>query len=95
MSENDLKSKPAEQVKTPHTLTVEQQKKITMSGVESVNAFSSGQINLSITGGKVTITGSNLKITAFSKASGAFAATGTVYGVRYNTGGGKFSGLFK
>lgn len=81
--------------KAPHTLTVEGQKKITMSGVESVNSFSPAQINLTISGGKATITGSDLKITNFSKSSGAFAATGNVYGVRYNARGGKFGGIFK
>ena len=96
MQENSAEKKSAEaQSKTSHTLTVEQQKKITMSGVESVNAFSPAQITLSISGGKVIVTGSDLKITAFSKSSGAFAATGNVYGVRYNARGGKLGKLFK
>ncbi len=76
-----------------HTLTVEQRKKIVMTGVESVNSFSPQQINLTVDGGKMTITGNDLKITNFSKTSGAFSAIGEVTSIKY--GGGGLMGLFK
>ena len=65
-------------------MTIEQQKSITVTGIESVASFSESQIALSLAGSNVT--GSGLKITGFSKTSGTFTATGSVSGVRY---GGK------
>lgn len=79
-----------------HSLNIEQQKIVTVTGVESVASFSESQITLSLTGGsnKLYITGSGLKITGFSKTSGTFTATGQITGARY---GGKSlrSKLFK
>ena len=71
-----------------HSLTIEQQKSITVTGFESVASFSESQIALSLAGSnvKLYVTGSGLKITGFSKTSGTFTATGSVSGVRY---GGK------
>ena len=66
-----------------HSVTIEDCKKISATAIESVDAFSSSQIVLSYAGGRITVTGSGLKIVAFSKGSGAFAATGTVTGVKY------------
>ncbi|MBP5242293.1 MAG: YabP/YqfC family sporulation protein [Clostridia bacterium] len=92
-NENILRESPK-----AHTLLIEQQKKISMTGVESVTSFSSKQIDLTVNDNakkvKVTVSGDNLKITAFSKSSGAFTAIGDIFGVRYGRGG-KFSGLFK
>ncbi|MBQ9081130.1 MAG: YabP/YqfC family sporulation protein [Clostridia bacterium] len=79
-----------------HSLTVEQRKKISMTGVESVTSFSPQQINLTLANGKLTVTGDNLKVTAFSKTSGTFSATGNILGIKYNSShGGKLSGFFK
>lgn len=79
-----------------HSLDIEQQKSVTVTGIESVASFSESQIVLSLCGSntKLYITGSGLKITGFSKTSGTFTATGSVNGVRY---GGKSlrSRLFK
>lgn len=66
-----------------HSVTIEDCKKISATAIESVDAFSSSQIVLSYAGGRITVAGSGLKIVAFSKGSGAFAATGTVTGVKY------------
>ncbi len=78
-----------------HTLTIEERKKITMTGVESVTAFSPQQISLNLSGGKLVITGSDLKITAFSKTSGTFSATGNISSLRYGGAGVHLSGLFR
>lgn len=78
-----------------HTLTIEQKKSAALSGVESVNAFSSSRIALTLAdGGKVFIAGTDLKITAFSKDSGEFKAVGTITGVAYG-GKGFVSKIFK
>ena len=70
-----------------HNLCIEQKKNISVSGVESVSAFSEVKIVLSlIGGGYLHIVGSHLKITAFAQNSGTFTAEGEVTGVSY---GGK------
>ena len=78
-----------------HIVTIEQKKFLTVSAVESVVAFSEVKIVLALQGNaKMTVVGTGLKITGFSKATGAFTAEGTVVGVNY--GGKSFaSRLFK
>ena len=68
-----------------HTLQIEQRKFLTISGVESVVAFSEVKIVLALFNKeRMQIIGSDLKITGFSKVSGSFTAEGTVTGVTYN-----------
>ena len=74
---------------TLHTVTIENCRKITATAIESVDAFSPAQIVLSYSGGRIIVAGSGLKISAFSKQSGAFCADGTVTGVRYAAKGVK------
>ena len=81
---------------TPHSLGIEQCKKITATAIESVDGFSDKQILLSYSGGKIIVLGSGMKIVNFSKTSGAFAATGDIVSVRYAAKGVGFkSRLFK
>lgn len=78
-----------------HSVIIEQRKNITVSAVESVVAFSEVKIILSLLGGeRMSVLGSGLKITGFSKASGSFTAEGTITNVAY---GGKsvVSRIFK
>lgn len=70
-----------------HSVIIEQRKNITVSAVESVVAFSEVKIILSLLGGeRMSVLGTDLKITGFSKTSGSFVAEGTVTSVSY---GGK------
>lgn len=72
---------------TKHSVVIEQRKLLNVSGVESVVAFSEVKIVLSLLGGgRMSVVGTGLKISGFSKASGAFTAEGTVLGISY---GGK------
>ena len=81
---------------TPHSLGIEQCKKITATAIESVDGFSDKQILLSYSGGRIIVLGSGMKIVNFSKTSGAFAATGDIASVRYAAKGtGLKSRLFK
>ncbi len=73
----------------PSILTIEQQEKITFTGVESVDSFSDTNITLTVNGKRVLITGSHLKVLAFAKGSGNFAATGQVNGVKFTFAKGK------
>lgn len=76
-------------------LTIEQRKKITMTGVEKVDALSEERILLTVSGQRVTIEGSQLKILAFSQGSGNFSATGEVRSIKYGAGKGKLGSLLK
>lgn len=49
----------------PSILTIEQQEKITFTGVESVDSFSDTNITLTVNGKRVLITGSHLKVLSF------------------------------
>ncbi len=70
-----------------HSVQLEQKKNLQVSGVESVAAFSQVKIILALVGGgRMSVVGSGLKITAFSKANGTFVAEGSVTGISY---GGK------
>ena len=70
-----------------HSVCIEQKKTITVSGVESVAAFSEMKIILVLLGGeRMHVVGNHLKITAFSKSSGTFTAEGEFAGISY---GGK------
>ncbi len=64
---------------------IEQQKKITITAVESVDAFSAQQITLTLDNGRAFITGDDLKIVQFSKSDGNFSATGKISGVRFGS----------
>lgn len=78
-----------------HSILIEQRKSITVSAVESVVAFSEVKIILALLGGgRMSVVGTGLKITGFSKTSGSFTAEGSVTGVSY--GGKSFAArIFK
>ncbi len=78
-----------------HILTIENKKRISATQIEAVNSFSATQIVLSYSGGRIIVSGSDMKITAFSKSSGQFTAQGTVNGVKYSSKTAGFKGLFK
>lgn len=83
------------QENSKHSVIIEQRKNITVSGVESVAAFSEIKIVLTLIGGeKMHVVGTGLKIVGFSKTNGTFNAEGTISGVSY--GGKSFaSKLFR
>ncbi len=78
-----------------HSIELDNRKRLNVSGVESVVAFSEARILLALTNGeKLQIIGADLKISAFSKTSGTFTADGTVTSISYN-GKSFVSKLFK
>ena len=79
-----------------NVLTIEQNKKITMTCVDSVDAFSETEVKLTVSGKKVFISGAGLKMLTFSKGSGNFSASGEVICVKYGGAKGKLlQRLFK
>ncbi len=79
-----------EQTEQQHILNVENCKRITATGIESVDAFSPTQLILTYGGGRIVVSGSGMKITSFSKTNGQFSASGEIFGVKYS---GKSTGL--
>ena len=78
-----------------HTLMLEQRKNVTVNGIESVSSFSEVKIVLTLIGGeRMTIVGSSLKITGFSKINGTFTAEGEIMGISYG-GKGFAARIFK
>ena len=78
-----------------HTLMLEQRKSVTVNGIESVSSFSEVKIVLTLIGGeRMTIVGSSLKITGFSKINGTFTAEGEIMGISYG-GKGFAARIFK
>ena len=79
----------------PHRLTVDMKKSVSVLGVDSVIAFSSTKITLTLCGGeRLYIVGMDLKITAFSKENGIFEAVGKITGASYG-GKGFAAKIFK
>ena len=82
-----MKTENAERTKEEraHTLTVENRKRVSMTGVEGVISFSPTEIRLELADGKkLQVTGEEMKISDFKKSSGEFSATGRIDGVKYN-----------
>ena len=81
----------------PHNIIVEGRERISVSGVLDVLDFNEQNINLSTTGGMLSITGEGLHIERLSLESGEVSAQGTVSGLNYSDNvpsGGFFSRLF-
>lgn len=66
-----------------HILTVENCKKLSATGIISVDSFSPTRLTVTYAGGRIAVEGTGMKITAFSKSTGAFAASGEVSSVKY------------
>ena len=64
-------------------LILEQRKRLSLSGVESVDGFSDNLLKLSVNKTRVEIKGSGIKITAFNKASGTLNADGDFTEIRF------------
>lgn len=78
-----------------HIITIENRKRITASKIDAVDSFSPSQLVLSYDGGRIVVTGSEMKITSFSKTNGMFSAMGTITGVKYTQKGMGLKKLFK
>lgn len=81
-----------------HSLILENRKKLTLTGVNSVDNFDENSITLKTGMGVLSLRGENLNITEFSVNTGEAAVTGNIFALVYtndSSGGGFFSRLFK
>ena len=63
---------------------LENRKRLSLTGVTSVDGFSEKQLNLTLSKDKLKILGENIKITAYNKASGNLSADGTFIEFRFS-----------
>lgn len=71
-------------------LILEGRKHLSMGGVESVDAFSEQGLKLTVTGGKMTVGGEGIKITAYNKSTGNLTAEGSFREIKYVDKGQSF-----
>ena len=65
-------------------VVLEIRKKLTMTGVETVDGFTEQRLTLTVGGKSVTVTGEGIKITAFNKTTGNLTAEGLFNEIKYN-----------
>ena len=67
-------------------LTLEDRKRLSLSGVLSVDGFTDEKIKLKVLTGNLIISGEKLKINVFSEGSGAFSCEGKISSVVFSEG---------
>lgn len=92
---NEKTTKPERQ----HDLTLQNRRKLTVSGVEDVESFDENTVVLQTSGGLLILRGSSLHIDRLSIEGGELAVTGKLDSLVYEDGNsgreGFFSRLFR
>lgn len=83
----------------PHTVILEERKKLAVSGVEHVESFDEAEIVMQTNKGLLTVRGSDLHIGKLSVDTGEVNIEGIIGELQYEeevqSGGGLFGRLFK
>lgn len=66
-----------------HKLELDSQKRLSLSGVDSVDGFSEQILNLTVCGTKMRVSGNNIKITAYNKSTKLLSADGDFNEIKY------------
>ncbi len=66
-------------------IVLDARKRLSMTGVSSVDGFSEQFISLTVSGSKVRVSGENIKITSFNKGTGSLTADGAFTEIRFNS----------
>ncbi|MBQ9513721.1 MAG: hypothetical protein IJR66_01900 [Clostridia bacterium] len=64
-------------------ITIENRKRLSMTGVVAVNGFTEQAVKLSLNGAMMVINGKGIKITAFNKETGNLSCEGTITEIKY------------
>lgn len=64
-------------------LCLEGKKRLSMTGVESVDGFSEQYLKLTVGKNKVFVSGENIKITSYNKNTGTLSADGDFLEIKY------------
>jgi len=84
---------PAEAAARPHTLSLENRKTLTLTGVNEVTAFDEKQLILRTEAGQLTIDGEGLHVTALLLEEGRAAIDGQINALTYSRRGAGRKGL--
>lgn len=92
-------SASAEAPTRPHSITLDNRRTLNMTGVNEVSAFDEKQLILNTEGGRMTVDGEGLHVTALLLEEGRIAIDGQINAITY-TGRGKvvrkgLSGFFR
>lgn len=68
---------------TSHSVTMADRKKLSATGITSVDGASDNQIELCSCMGRLIVSGSELKIVKFDDADGNLTLTGNIDGIKY------------
>lgn len=72
---------------TGHTLQIENANRLCMTGISEVESFSESKVVAAISGkDRITIIGSNLKISVFQKENGNLRLDGEIRQITYSAG---------
>ena len=95
MAYDDKYKKP----ELPHSLSLQERKKLVVSGVEDVESFDENTIVLQTSGGLLILKGEELHVDKLSIEGGELSVTGRINSLVYEDSsggsGGFFSRLFK
>ena len=69
--------------KRPHTLSMEERKKLAISGVSEVESFDEHEIIMETAGGRLVVTGEDLSISRLSTEQGDVSIQGQIAGLDY------------
>ncbi len=79
-----------------HALKIEDNKRLTASGIAEIEGFTDTVVNASLIGGKkLSVCGVGLKITDFRKAEGVLRLEGEITSLKYGTSKTLVKKLFK
>ncbi len=81
-------------ISVPHTLTLDNRTKLTLSGVTDVGSFNEESLQVETSLGSAVIAGENLQVTRLSLESGDVTVEGKINAVTYADRTGKSSGFF-
>ena len=86
--EENRKTAPA------HDLSLNERKKLSVSGVEDVDAFDEDCVTLSTVAGQLTVRGSGLRLNRLNLEGGELLVEGRIDALEYAENGGRSRGFF-
>lgn len=78
----------------PHSLSLQERRKLAVSGVEDVESFDESAVVLQTSGGMLVLRGSGLHIERLSIEGGELSVSGKLDSLVYEDGGGARGGFF-
>ena len=81
-------------VSQAHDMSLNERKKLSVTGVQDVEAFDEDCVTLSTVAGQLTVRGSGLKLNRLNLEGGELLVEGKIDALEYTESGGRGRGLF-